>query len=321
MSDHHLSLVIATYNGARTLPKTLASINKLEIPADCQFNVIIIDNNSKDATSKLLDEYRCEHTLIKLHQPKQGKNSALNLIFEKDISLGQLLIFSDDDVIFPNDFIKMYHQLTISQPEINIFGGAVIPHWPSEVPSGLLEGIDAVVAFAITPAEAGYQTGLIEPVKLHGPNMAIKRHVFTQYMKFNENIGPNGGNYMMGSESELLYRLREAGYNAYYQHDLKVEHIIRPEQLSQNWIAGRAYKAGRSLLMHQIKNKQTITVATIASYPRWALLQYWSKKTRRLFTKNSSQLGYALLWQSNHLKGYCDEYKSYMTSESEANSN
>jgi glycosyltransferase involved in cell wall biosynthesis len=318
MSNHRLSLIIATYNGARTLPKTLASINNLAIPDDCQFNVIIIYNNSHDSTPKLLNEYQCTHSLIKLHQAKQGKNSALNLIFENDIPLGQLLIFSDDDVILPTDFIQVYHDLTLSQPDVEIFGGAVIPKWPGEIPLGLLEGVDEVVAFAITPAEAGYQTGLIEPVKLHGPNMAIRRHVFSQNMKFNENIGPNGGNYMMGSESELLYRLREAGYSAYYQHELKVEHIIRPEQLTPKWIASRAYKAGRSLVMHQIKNKQTIKVTTLAGYPRWALLQYWSKKLRRLFTNNSSALGYSLLWQANHLRGYCDEYKVYMTSNSNA---
>ena len=312
MLNHHLSLVIATYNGARTLPKTLASINQLVIPDDCEFNVIIIDNNSNDNTPALLAEYDCKHSLIKLHQTKQGKNAALNLIFETDIPLGELIIFSDDDVMYPNNFIKIYHELTLSQPEADIYGGAVIPHWPSEVPQGLLEGVDAVVAFAITPAEAGYQTGLIDPVKLHGPNMAIKRDVFAPDIRFNENIGPNGGNYMMGSESELLYRLREAEYSAYYQHELKVEHIIRPEQLTQSWIAGRAYKAGRSLVMHQIKNKQTITVATLAGYPRWALLQYWQKKLSRLLTKNNSERGYALLWQANHLKGYCDEYKGYM---------
>lgn len=312
MFKHKISLVIATFNGARTLPKTFASINQLKIPDNCEFNVIIIDNNSHDHTSLLLTEYHCQHSLVKLHQTRQGKNAALNLIFEPDIVLGDLLIFSDDDVIFPQHFIHGYLQMTLSQPKTDIFGGAVIPHWPGDVPSELLEGIDAVVAFAITPTEAGYQTGFIDPVKLHGPNMAIKRHVFDHGIRFNEDIGPNGGNYMMGSESELLYRLKNAKHCAYYQHELKVEHIIRPEQLTPNWIAGRAYKAGRSLIMHQIKNKQSITVATLAGYPRWALLQYWQKKLSRLLTKNNSERGYALLWQANHLKGYCDEYKGYM---------
>ena len=120
---------------------------------------------------------------------------------------------------------------------------------------------------------------------------------------------------MMGSESELFYRLREAEYSAYYHHELKVEHIIRPEQLTQSWIAGRAYKTGRSLVMHQIKNKQAFTAVRLAGYPRWAMLQYWQKKLRSLIISNSSELGYALLWQVDHLKGYCDEYKGYMKGE------
>ncbi|PKG93004.1 glycosyltransferase family 2 protein [Paraglaciecola sp. MB-3u-78] len=314
MLKHKISLVIATYNGALTLPKTLASINQLEIPDNCEFNVIFIDNNSNDETSELLTAYQCQHSLVKLHQTKQGKNAALNLIFEVNIPLGDLLIFSDDDVIFPNHFINNYLELTIRQSKTNIFGGAVIPHWPSEVPSGLLEGIDAVVAFAITPSESGYQSGLIDPVKLHGPNMAIKRNLFDEGIRFNENIGPNGGNYMMGSESELLYRLKNAEHDAYYEHELKVQHIIRPEQLSRNWIASRAYKAGRSLVMHQIKNKQNIKVNELAGFPRWALLKRWKMQLAKLITSNTTPKGYQLLWQSSHLKGYCAEYKVYMKS-------
>lgn len=312
MLKHSISLVIATYNGTRTLPKTLDSINQLEIPDNCEFNIIIIDNNSNDGTSRLLTEYDCHHSLVKLHQTKQGKNAALNLIFEADLPLGELLIFSDDDVIFPHNFIKNHLQLALSHPDTNIFGGAVIPHWPGEVPPGLLEGIDAVVAFAITPAEAGYQTGMIDPVKLHGPNMAIKRHVFEQGIRFNEQIGPNGGNYMMGSESELLYRLKNADHCAYYQHELKVEHIIRPEQLTRSWIASRAYKAGRSLVMHQIQNKQNIQAYELAGFPRWALVKRWKMQLIKLITSNKTPKSYKLLWQSNHLKGYCDEYKHYM---------
>jgi glycosyltransferase involved in cell wall biosynthesis len=305
-------MVIATYNGARTLPKTLSSINQLMIPNNCIFNVVLIDNNSNDDTSEIITKYQCSHSLVKLQQQKQGKNAALNLIFEGDVTLGELLIFSDDDVIFPENFIKKYLELIISQPKIYIFGGAVIPHWPNEVPHAILEGIDAVVAFAITPTAAGYQTGLIDPIKLHGPNMAIRSNIFAQGIRFNENIGPNGGNYMMGSETELLYRLKNAEYDAFYEHELKVQHIIRPEQLSRNWIASRAYKAGRSLVMHQIQNKQNIVVNELRGFPRWALLKRWKMQLTKLITSSKSLKGYELLWQCSHLEGYCDEYKHYM---------
>jgi glycosyltransferase involved in cell wall biosynthesis len=311
---YDITLVIATFNGARTFPKTLTSINQLVIPNNCIFNVIIIDNNSNDDTSEIITKYQCSHSLIKLQQQKQGKNAALNLIFESDVSLGELLIFSDDDVILPENFIERYFKLIISQPEINIFGGAVVPRWPNEAPHIILEGIDATVAFAITSSESGYQTGLIDPVKLHGPNMAIRSNIFSQGIRFNEDIGPNGGNYMMGSETELLYRLKNLEHHAYYEHELKVQHIIRPEQLSRDWIASRAYKAGRSLLMHQIQNKQNIKVSELAGFPRWALLKRWKMQLAKLTTSNKSTKNYELLWQSSHLKGYCDEYKHYMRS-------
>jgi hypothetical protein len=117
---------------------------------------------------------------------------------------------------------------------------------------------------------------------------------------------------MMGSETELLYRLKNAEHDAYYEHELKVQHIIRPEQLSRNWIASRAYKAGRSLVMHQIQNKQNIVVNELRGFPRWALLKRWKMQLAKLITQSKSIRGYKLLWKSSHLQGYCDEYKNHM---------
>jgi len=308
----NITLVIATYNGQHTLPQTLNSINAIEIPDCVCFNLIVINNNSTDDTAKILQEFNYLFPVEILFQPKAGKNAALNCIFDPDVVLGDLLIFSDDDVVFPSNFLTIYFKLFSKHRDYGIFGGQVSALWPSIPSKNMLEGIDPVVAFAITPETAGYVEGEIDPIKLHGPNMAIVKNIFNDGLRFNENIGPNGGNYVMGSETDMLYQLKAKKIKAYYCTSLIVQHIIRPNQLTKKWLAGRAYKAGRSLVMHQTKSNQTIAAATFAGYPRWALIQRWKKLIRLLFCSKNSILGYKLLWQTNHLNGYCDEFKHYM---------
>ncbi|PTB93704.1 hypothetical protein C9974_07605 [Marinobacter sp. B9-2] len=309
--NYDISLVIATFNGGKTLPRTIESINNLIIPTGLKVNIVIINNNSNDDTQKILDNAQFPCPKLVLFETKQGKNAALNKIFNNEVSLGDLIIFSDDDVIFPQNFLTRYSAISKEFSDISIFGGGVAPFWLKEPPRSLLVGIDTVVAYAITPKEQGYCQGLIDPVKIHGPNMAIRRDIFLGSIRFNEDIGPNGANYMMGSETEILYRLRELGHRAYFDEYNEVFHIISPEQASKKWIEERAYKAGRSFLMHQIKGGNKFIVPELNGFPRWALKKIWKMYCLRVVFFYNPALRYKFSWKISHLKGYCDEYKMF----------
>lgn len=305
-----ISIIVATFNGEETLQDSLDSLNNLSLPEDVELKIIYVDNNSTDSTPSILSAFSCKFDFTHLKQEKKGKNSALNTVFEHPELLGELLIFSDDDVIFPTDFLIRYQQLSQQWPEAGIFGGRIDARWPSSPNQALLEGVDKVVAFAITPTEWGYESGLIDPVKIHGPNMAVRAKYF-QDIRFNENIGPNGGNYMMGSETELLFRLKEAGVSAVFDFDNAVQHIIMPYQFDEDWLSSRAYKAGRSMVMHQIKNNQFSGVPEVLGYPRWALAQVVKLTIKKWLTSKSNSEYYRALWRSSHLTGYCAQYKQH----------
>ena len=312
-----ITLVVATYNGERTLPNLIDSINLLDKPRAVQFNVIFINNNSNDETSLILSEKKLRYPVTILFEEKQGKNAALNRIFKSDVDLGELLIFSDDDVVLPRDFIERYYLVIQQFPDIEIFGGCVEPLWIKQPPENLLLGIDIVVAFAITPKDREYLSGPIDPIKLHGPNMAIRSSVFSGSVRFNEDIGPNGKNYMMGSETELLYRLKKKGYSAHFDELNVVSHVIWPEQLESRWLKKRAYRAGRSLIMHQCETGVHIKSSEINGFPRWALYKRYKLMIKKVLRFYDGVYQYRALWESSHLKGYCDEYKKVSKGEAD----
>lgn len=304
-----ITLVIATYNSVNTLKRTLESVNSLEPVPDVETQVVVVNNNSTDETDKFLNLYNCQFQFLKLFQINQGQNYAKNTLFSEKIKLGDLVIFTDDDVVLPPHFLQKYADAAKQQINFDIFGGTVEALWPSNPPSNMLKGIDVAVAFAVTPAEKGYKTGEVSPTKMHGPNFAIRKRIFDAGFKFNENVGPNGSNYMMGSETELLYRLKNNGFRAFFDSSNAVQHIIREKQLTDDWIASRAHKAGRSLIMHQARQGQKILSSELFGYPRWAVKEKLLLKAKLVLAPKGHVDYYRLLWRYNHIAGYCAEYK------------
>jgi len=77
--------------------------------------------------------------------------------------------------------------------------------------------------------------------------MAVRSNIFEIGYKFDENIGPNGANYAMGSETDLLLRLRHAGFKAWHCKNAIVKHMIRSSQMDRRWILARAIRYGRGV--------------------------------------------------------------------------
>ncbi len=306
-----ISIVFATYNGVPTIEKTLQSLEKLNCPIGIKFTIIIVDNNSTDNTLEILNNYTERLPLIILQENKKGKNSALNKALTLMDELGELVIFSDDDVIFSEDILERYLNVVNKEGEYSLFGGKIIPHWLEQPSKAILEGIPQTVAFALTSEEDGYKLGSIEAIKIHGPNMAVRKELFAQGMRFDETIGPCGKNYVMGSETDFLFRAEKEGYKAFYDSNIIVEHIIRPYQYTNLWLKNRAYKAGRSFLHEQLRSGRNNEVSTIFGYPRWAIKKMVIQKITMYLALPVGRLNifYKNLWLSNHLSGYIAEYK------------
>ncbi len=70
-----VSVVMSVYNGAGNLSETLDSVLAQE---DCNFEFIVVDDGSIDATAKILDEYAMRDDRLKvIHQENSGLTRAL----------------------------------------------------------------------------------------------------------------------------------------------------------------------------------------------------------------------------------------------------
>jgi glycosyltransferase involved in cell wall biosynthesis len=303
------SIVFATFNGSDTLEQMLESLLKVSEHSAITFEVLAVNNNSTDNTGLILEKYHSLIPLKILNCEKQGKNHCLNMALPYINS--ERIIFTDDDVIFSPDILNQYKLSFDTNLKYDIFGGHVLPFFVEEPPHALLNAIPSLVAFALTNSDV-YKEGEIAPESLLGPNMAVRKTVLSS-LQFNTNIGPSGNNYVMGSETDFLFRAKEAGFKAYFVESSKVKHIIQPCQFKKGWLSNRAFKAGRALVHEQSRNGELDNAKKLFGYPRWSLKRQFISCIHYFFSSKHSYRQFYYLWDCYFMKGYKYECRKSVT--------
>jgi L-malate glycosyltransferase len=281
-----LTVALATHNGAPTLPRVLDGYLRAT-PPGCDWRLVIVDNASTDDTAAVIARYRDRLPIVFLTESRRGKNRALNAAIPS--FTGSLVVLTDDDAIPAPDFLLRWSEAADSHPGYAMFGGAVRPAWPDAPPSWLLSStVEMTSAFSITP---DIPAGEIEPEMIFGPNMAIRRDVFANGLNFDESIGPNGRSYAMGSETFLTLRIAQLGHRAWFLPDIVVEHIIRPRQLTPEWLRQRALNFGRGLYRHSQLKHETDQAPRLFGIPRWMIRRRLERDLRAHLQLASSMLG------------------------------
>ena len=94
-----ITVILCTYNRCQSLAKALESVAASQLPDSIQWEVLVVDNNSKDQTKEVTEGFcrRYPGRFRYLFERKQGKSNALNTGIRE--ARGSILAFMDDDVI------------------------------------------------------------------------------------------------------------------------------------------------------------------------------------------------------------------------------
>lgn len=165
-----ISVIMATYNGAPTLARTLDAMTHLT-PPDAGYEIIVIDNASTDCTATIIDSFLDRLPLTHLHEARRGKAHALNTGIEA--AQGDFLVFTDDDVIPDAGWLRAYEAAALAQPNYGFFIGQVRHDWAKNPPHWL-ERLGATgKAYGGTPVDLA--AGPVQRFEAKGANMAVRR--------------------------------------------------------------------------------------------------------------------------------------------------
>lgn len=235
-----LSILIATRDRAESLRRTLESIALQEL-GELSWEVIVVDNGSTDETSTVLQNPPDGLPLVALHEPSPGKNRALNRALDR--ARGELLVFTDDDIVAQPGWLAALHSAGCRWPEDSIFGGRVEPRFPEGTRTWLMSDRFPYRRWTFSTFHPRTDEGPTHEPPL-GPNVAFHRRVFDQ-ARFADHMGPTTGEYPMGSEVELLLRLYRQGELFVYVPTAAVEHVLAPHQVEYDYLLRRARRCGR----------------------------------------------------------------------------
>lgn len=130
-----VSVIVATYNRCDVVRGAVESLMNQD-SRGTSYEVIVVDNNSTDATRRTLEELCNTYDKLSYHfEAQQGVSYARN----RGIAAARapILAFTDDDIKPAQDWIASVSEGFKRFPEADCIGGKVLPETATEFPSWL----------------------------------------------------------------------------------------------------------------------------------------------------------------------------------------
>lgn len=244
-----VEIAICTWNRAPLLKQTLASVNRLRIPGSTILSVIIVDNNSDDATPDVIDQFvastESKISVIPRREPNQGHTFSRNTAI--DAATGDLILWTDDDVLLAPDWVERYVVAVERDPQAVFWGSVIKPVFPAGRPAWIDDHWD-ILQGCFAGRDLGPEPIELNPTRLpYGANFAIRTEVQKKY-RFSHDLGRRGNEVLGEDEIDLFRRLLKEGFQGSWVPGAVVEHQIPPERATEAYVYNYFLGQGRALV-------------------------------------------------------------------------
>jgi glycosyltransferase involved in cell wall biosynthesis len=193
------------------------------VPTDLSAELIVADNGSADNTREIVEKAQMKSMRLRhIIEPAVGQCQARNRGLAE--AKGEVIIFTDDDVRVPADWIEQMARPILNGDADAVQGGVQpAPHLERDWLRGIYRGMVAIVE----PPESG------APESLTGANMAFARRVLDRVRGFQIELGPGASG--LGDDTLWGMQLRQAGFRLSYAIGSPVEHHFDESRLSKEY--------------------------------------------------------------------------------------
>lgn len=177
LAEHpRVSIVIPIYNEAENLPELVARIERAMAPTTYTFELICIDDGSRDGSGQVLRDLALAHPFLKpLYLARNyGQTAALQAGF--DVAHGEFIVTLDGDLQNEPDDIPMLLDMLVERADIDVISGwrkdrqdrAVSRRLPSLLANRLISWATNVHLHDYGCALKVYRAEIIHGIRLYG---------------------------------------------------------------------------------------------------------------------------------------------------------
>ncbi|HYN87715.1 MAG TPA: glycosyltransferase, partial [Ardenticatenaceae bacterium] len=198
-----VSVVVCSYNGARTIGECCEALLKLDYP---NYEVIVVDDGSTDGTAAVAREYG----LRVIRTENMGLSHARNVGMQA--ATGEIVAYTDDDA-YPDPHWLTYLAATFMTTDYVAVGGPNIP------PPG-----DGLIADCVANAPGGPVHVLLsdrEAEHIPGCNMAFRKQALQAIGGFDPQFR------VAGDDVDVCWRLQQQGWKLGFNPAAMVWHHRR----------------------------------------------------------------------------------------------
>jgi glycosyltransferase involved in cell wall biosynthesis len=216
----------------------------LDQDTQATFEVVVIDNNSRDDTKDVVQSLMESHPgkIRYVLETQQGNAHARNRGIKE--SRGAIIAFVDDDVTVESNWLTSLKQVLDSRADLSFAGGKVLPAWNGAPPSWLTPDHWAPLALLdYGPDELPISGN--NPRGLLTANIALRRNVFEEVGMFLPDLQRVKN--MIGSmeDHEFLMRVCRSGKQGIYTPQMVATTHIEVERLTKayhrRWHTGHGH--------------------------------------------------------------------------------
>jgi len=292
------SVIVCTYNGSERIIRTLDALVDQDFSKD-HFEMIIVDNNSSDHTSEVIQRYMKNYPHQRIRycfEEEQGQSFARNKGIKE--AIGEILAFTDDDGLPERNWLSELLKIYQKEKKVGCVGGRVILDLPPDLPNWYNEELGRFYL-------AGFDLKVNQPMEVDhvysfpfGVNISFLKEAILEVGLFDSNLGKVGKKTLTGDETDRCLALYQKNWRIFYHPTAIVHHVISPERISKPYFKKMAVVSGilRVIWDRRMKNIRGMFLARM-NYLKSALHFFLLFLILKIFQRANSFNKY-LMFQS-----------------------
>jgi glycosyltransferase involved in cell wall biosynthesis len=234
-----ISVIICAYNGAARLPKVLDLLFSQKTSSAVDWEIIVVDNNSRDQTTQVLQAYQAlspsVNRLRVAFEPRQGLAFARRCAVRA--AKGDLLAFLDDDNLPNEHWLQAVYDFGQQHPEAGAYGSQIVGRYEVHPP----ENFERIACFlaVIDRGDRPFRYDLLSRWLFPaGAGMVIRRQAWLAYVPEHPALCGVSANGLSGKgeDIETLSYIRKAGLSIWHNPEMKIEHVIGRDRLTETYL-------------------------------------------------------------------------------------